>query len=96
MLQKAMIRLVSPPLFINSPASTKNGRAIMVTLSVPRISWAATVWGLVAVPPIARAVDTPERMREKAMGSPSIIETTREARKIVVYKAIINASLFYF
>jgi hypothetical protein len=61
----------------------------MVTLSVPRISWAATVWGLVAFPPIARATETPQRIREKAIGSPTIIEITREPKKILAYKATI-------
>jgi len=38
MFAKLIRRVVRPPRFINSPASTKNGSAIIVTESVPRIS----------------------------------------------------------
>jgi hypothetical protein len=49
---------------------------------------------LVAVPPIARAVETPHRTREKAIGRPISIEITKDAKKTLAYKATIIVLLY--
>src|SRR3954468_20187119 len=73
------MRFASPPLFINSPASMKNGIAINGKLSAPLRTFWATIWE--SNIPIVLISATPQTIRANAIGMPSAMAPSSEKVK---------------
>ena len=73
------MRFASPPLFMISPASMKNGIAISGKLSAPLMMFCATIWA--SNMPIVVISATPQMISANAIGMPSAMAPSRERAK---------------
>ena len=73
------MRFASPPLFMISPASMKNGIAISGKLSAPLMMFCATIWA--SNMPIVVINATPQTISANAIGMPSAIAPSKERAK---------------
>ena len=79
------MRFASPPLFMISPASMKNGIAISGKLSAPLMMFCATIWASNMLIVVINA--TPQMIRAKAIGMPSAMAPSNEKAKTAIVMA---------
>src|SRR5689334_18778615 len=73
------MRLASPPLFMISPASMKNGIAISGKLSAPLMMFCATIWESNMLIVLISAI--PQMIKANAIGMPSAMAPSNEKVK---------------
>ena len=79
------MRFASPPLFMISPASMKNGMAISGKLSAPLMTFCATIWA--SNMSIVLISATPQTISAKAIGMPSAMAPSSEKVKTAIVMA---------